>query len=106
MFMRRRPLLRAAVVGGGAYMAGKKMAERSAEQEQQEADQDARISNLEQQQGYGQQAPQAAAPQAAAPGGAGKASLADQLKQLTELHDSGSLSDSEFAAAKRHLLGI
>ncbi len=27
MFRRRRPLLRAAVVGGGAYMAGKKVAQ-------------------------------------------------------------------------------
>ena len=32
MFRRRRPLLRAAVVGGGAYMAGKHVARNSAEQ--------------------------------------------------------------------------
>jgi hypothetical protein len=31
MFARRRPLLRAAAVGGGAYLAGKKRAETSAE---------------------------------------------------------------------------
>ncbi len=47
---RRRPLMRAAVVGGGAYMAGKSVANRQAGQAQQEAEQDARISDLEQQQ--------------------------------------------------------
>jgi hypothetical protein len=46
MFARRRPLLRAAVVGGGAFMAGRAAANRSAER----ADQDARISDLESQQ--------------------------------------------------------
>jgi len=30
MFARRRPLLRAAAIGGGAYIAGKRRAERSA----------------------------------------------------------------------------
>ena len=47
---RRRPLMRAAVVGGGAYMAGKHVANRQADQAAMEADQDARISDLEQQQ--------------------------------------------------------
>lgn len=42
--VRRRPLLRAAVVGGGAYMAGKSVSRRQGEQ----ADQEARISDLEQ----------------------------------------------------------
>jgi len=36
MFRRRRPLLRAAVIGGGAYVAGKKSAQRSAEQAQEQ----------------------------------------------------------------------
>ena len=40
MFVRRRPLLRAAVVGGGAYMAGKSRARRQDEQAQMQADQD------------------------------------------------------------------
>ncbi len=48
--MRRRPLLRAAAVGGGAYMAGKATANRRNEQEAYQADQDARISDLEAQQ--------------------------------------------------------
>ena len=57
MFMRRRPLLRAAVIGGGAYVVGKKSAQRSAEQtqeeqqtQQQEDEQNERIASLEQQQ--------------------------------------------------------
>ena len=50
MFRRRRPLMRAAVVGGGAYMAGKHVANRQAEDAQMEADQDERIGQLEQQQ--------------------------------------------------------
>ena len=32
MFRRRRPLLRAAVVGGGAYVAGKHMANKANDQ--------------------------------------------------------------------------
>jgi hypothetical protein len=58
MFRRRRPLLRAAAVGGTAYVAGKHMANKQADQQYQDEDQDARISALEQQQqapGYGQQ---------------------------------------------------
>ena len=50
MFRRRRPLLRAAAVGGGAYMAGKAHARNQAEQQQYQDDQNARISDLEQQQ--------------------------------------------------------
>jgi hypothetical protein len=99
MFMRRRPLLRAAAVGGGAYIAGKRHAQRRAEQEQMDADQDARISDLEQQQGY-QQAPPAPAP-AAAP--AQSSPMVDQLNQLAALHQQGVLSDDEFTAAKAKL---
>ena len=50
MFRRRRPLLRAAVVGGGAYVAGKSVARRRADQDAQDAAQDGRIDDLEQQQ--------------------------------------------------------
>jgi hypothetical protein len=90
MIMRRRPLLRAAVVGGGAYAAGKRSAERSAGQ----AEQDERIGSLEQQQNAGYQEPAAPAP-----------GMLDQLNQLTTLHQQGSLTDDEFAAAKAKLLG-
>ena len=103
MFRRRRPLLRAAVVGGGAYVAGKRVARNSADRSAQEADQNDRISDLEQQQGGAQQA---APPPAAAPAGQPGTPISEQLKQLTALHEGGSLNDEEFAAAKKQLLGI
>ena len=95
---RRRPLLRAAVVGGGAYMAGKSAANRSADR----ADQDARISNLEatQQQGQESQVPEPRAEQAPA-----DSDVLGQLTKLVQMHDSGALTDDEFSAAKARLLG-
>ena len=104
MYRRRRPLLRAAVVGGGAYVAGKKVAQRSAEQSAQESGQDDRISSLEQQQDATQ--PAGAPQDEAAPARPADASLSEQLKQLSALHDSGALDDAEFSAAKQKLLGI
>jgi hypothetical protein len=89
-FVRRRPLLRAAVVGGGAYMAGKHMANAQADQQNQDASQ-----------AQAQQAQQAPVP---APRAAGP-SMADQLNQLADLHTKGVLSDDEFAAGKAKLLG-
>jgi hypothetical protein len=114
MFARRRPLLRAAVVGGGAYVAGKHMANKANEQAAYQDDQDQRISALEQQQGqygppqdqYAQQQyapPPQAPPPSAAP--AAGPSMADQLQQIAALHQQGVLSDDEFAAAKAKILG-
>jgi hypothetical protein len=100
MFVRRRPLLRAAVVGGGAYMAGKHMANKANDQATYEASQDDRISQLEQQQ---QGPPPQQAPPPAAP--AAGSSVADQLQQIATLHQQGVLSDDEFAAAKAKVLG-
>jgi Short C-terminal domain len=94
MFRRRRPLLRAAVVGGGAYMAGKSHARHSMERQQYEDDQDARISDVEQ-----QQAPPQAPPQAQ------PSPMASQLNELAALHKQGVLTDDEFAAAKAKLIG-
>jgi Short C-terminal domain len=95
-FMRRRPLLRAAAVGGGAYMAGKHR-ERS---QQREADQDARLDDIESQ-------PAAAAPAAAAPAPSGglSADAMEQLKSLAQLHDQGILTDQEFDQQKAKILG-
>jgi Short C-terminal domain len=113
MFRRRRPLLRAAVVGGGAYMAGKATANRAADQKYRDADQEARLSNLEQQQAQAQvpaqqpppqPAPAQPAPAQPAPAQAAGNPLLDQLNQLASLHQSGALSDDEFAAAKSKLL--
>jgi Short C-terminal domain len=97
---RRRPLMRAAVVGGGAYMAGKHVARKQEEQAQYQTEQDARISDLEQQQAPPQQPPP---PPAAAP--AQSSPMIDQLNQLADLHQRGVLTDDEFAAAKAKLFG-
>jgi hypothetical protein len=100
---RRRPLMRAAVVGGGAYMAGKHVARKQEAEAQYAADQDARISDLEQQQQGSQQQAPPPPPPAAAP--AGSSSMIDQLNQLAALHQQGVLTDDEFAAAKAKLFG-
>jgi hypothetical protein len=100
MFRRRRPLLRAAAVGGGAYLAGKHMANRQAEDAQTEAGQDERISQLEQQQQdqtLPQDEQQPTAPQTSP--------MIDQLNQLAALHEQGVLTDDEFATAKGKLIG-
>jgi len=102
MFMRRRrPLLRAAMVGGAGYMAGK----HRAQSQEGEQGQDDRIAALEQQQAPPQQAaPQQAAPaQAAAPADGG--SIVDKLKELSDLKTSGALNDAQFEQAKAQLLG-
>jgi Short C-terminal domain len=106
---RRRPLMRAAVIGGGAYVAGKHMANKSAQQADYQAEQDQRISDLEQQQAPPPATPAAPAPAAPAPAAppaeAGAPSMLDQLNQLAALHQQGVLSDDEFTAAKAKLLG-
>ncbi|MGH8869154.1 MAG: SHOCT domain-containing protein [Actinomycetes bacterium] len=93
----RRPLLRAAVVGGSAYYAGKKRQEGQT----QEATQDDQTA-----------APQQPAPQPAVPTQAGpppasppaSGGLADQLTQLKSLLDAGALSPAEYEAAKQRVL--
>ncbi len=109
MFIRRRPLLRAAAVGGGAYMAGRSMGRAAQQRQYAEAEQDERIANLEQQAPqYQQQAPPpppAPPPTAQAAPAAPAPSMIDQLGELTTLHERGALTDEEFAAAKAKLLG-
>ena len=128
MIRRRRPLLRAAAVGGGAYIAGKHVANKQADAQAAEDEQNARLDSVEQQQqgGYGSYPPQGAPPpqgyppqgapppgygyppQAAPPPAAEPAagpSMMDQLTQLADLHKQGVLSDDEFTAAKAKLLG-
>jgi hypothetical protein len=79
MFVRRRPLLRAAVIGGSAYVAGKHSARQSAPSVPQQG---------------GEMGQEPATP-----------SVSDQLAKLSALHAQGSLTDAEFAAAKSRLLG-
>ena len=77
MVRRGRPLMRAAMVGGVAYHAGK---------------------NAEQ--GRAAAAPASAAP----PGGLSDAAIA-QLKELGQLKETGVLTQDEFDAQKAQLLG-
>ena len=101
MFRRRRPVLRAAVVGGGAYVAGRSMGRQAEQRDQAEDDQDQRLSQLEQ-----QQAPQQPyQPAPAAPAAPETSPMIDQLNQLAALHQQGVLTDAEFAAAKAKLFG-
>ncbi len=87
-FMRRRPLLRAAAVGGVAYMGAK-----------------AGTNRAMQAQGT-QQAPAEPAPAPApAPAAAPADDTISRLTQLASLHSSGALTDEEFAAAKAEVLG-
>ena len=102
MIRRRRPLLRAAAVGGTAYAVGRRSGRQREEQANYEADQDQRIADLEQQQAP---PPPPPPPPAPAPAPAAQPSMLDQLNQLTDLHTQGALSDEEFSAAKAKLLG-
>ena len=98
MGMRRRPLARAAVVGGVAYHAGKKGAQNAAN-EQAQNDQ---IADLQQQQ-YAPQ-PQYAPPPAAPAPAAGGSDMVTQLENLKKLLDEGVLTQAEFDMQKQKLL--
>ena len=89
---RRRPLMRAAMVGGTAYAAGKHV-QRGRERE---SGQEERIDQMEAQ----QQAPPAPAPAA---GGMTDEAI-QQLQKLGQLREAGILTDAEFAAQKQKLL--
>ena len=102
-FVRRRPLMRAAVVGGVAYHAGK----RTQEGRDADYDRDARMDELEQQQAMQQQQmmqQQAAAASPAPAGGITDDAIA-QIQKLGELKSQGLITDEEFEAQKRKLLG-
>lgn len=92
-FVRRRPLLRAAMVGGVAYHAGKRVQEGRYEDDER----DARIAELEAEQAQ-------AAPQAAPPPAAAQPDMVEQLERLAKLKEQGILTDEEFAAQKQKLL--
>jgi Short C-terminal domain len=87
-FVRRRPLLRAAAVGGVAYMGAKAGTNRAMQAQAAPA-------------APAPAAPAPAPPPAAAPTGDDTIS---RLTQLASLHDSGALTDEEFAAAKAQVL--
>lgn len=83
---RRRVLAAGAVVGGTAYYAGKRRAEGAG----QDAYQDEQISDLQ-----AQQAQPAPTP----------SPDLDELQKLAELHEEGALTDEEFEAQKKRVLG-
>ena len=97
MGMRRRPLARAAVVGGVAYHAGKRGAQNAAA----EQDQNQQIADLQNQQAQQQYAPP---PPAAAPPAAGGTDMVTQLENLKKLLDEGVLTQAEFDMQKQKLL--
>jgi len=90
-FMRRRPLVAAAVVGGAAYHMGKSASNAQAHEQAQ----DAQIQQMSSQPVYAAPAP------SAAPG----TDVTAELQKLAQLHQSGVLTDAEFSAAKQKLLG-
>ncbi len=87
IFVRRRPIARAAMIGGTAYVAGKAGAKAGANQA------------AEQQQEQYEQAPPP--PQA---GGAMSEDSMEQLQKLAQLHEQGILTDAEFEVQKQKIL--
>jgi putative oligomerization/nucleic acid binding protein len=95
--------MRAAMVGGVGYMAGKSVArgsERESEQEQRLAELEAQ----QQQPSYAAPPPPPPAAPAPAPAPAGAGDLVSKLQELKQLQDDGVLTPDEFAAAKAQLL--
>jgi hypothetical protein len=95
MFRRRRPIARLAVgaaTAGVAYHAGRRRSEQDQYNQEASAAYAAR-----------QEQPPASyvAPAPVSTGGE-----VDELSRLAQMHDSGALSDDEFAAAKAQLLGL
>lgn len=97
---------------GLMLVAGSRMGQRAgyerAMAEQQQSAQQQQLYEAQQQAAMAQQQLQQAQPQPpqqAAPAGGG-ANVTAELHRLAELRQSGVLSDEEFAAAKRKLLGM
>ena len=86
--VRRRPLLRAAMVGGAGYAAGKHRA-RQEEAEATPAPQQPQTSQ---------------APAQDTRGSISEMDRIDALKKLGDLHDSGVLTDEQFEAEKEKLI--
>jgi hypothetical protein len=84
--LRRRPLLRAAAVGGTAYLAGKKA---------QQGAQGGPAAGAAPTPAYGGSTPDS--------GGLSRDAM-DQLKSLAQLHDQGILTDQEFDEQKEKVL--
>ena len=98
----------AAAVGGASYYAGKRVAnnqQAEAMQNQQIADLQYQADAQDQADYYAQPAPPPPpAPAPTAPASSAGTDVASRLQNLTQLHDSGALTDDEFAAAKQKVL--
>jgi Short C-terminal domain len=94
---RRRPLMRAAMVGGAGYAMGK----RRAAAEQHEYEQDSQLAEM---QSAAPPPPPAAAAPAAPAGGMSEADRVNALKNLKDLLDAGALTQAEFDTQKQKLL--
>jgi len=95
MFRRRRPLLRGAMLAGGAtlaYQAGK----RQQANVQHEYDQDEAINSVSQ--------PQMAAPAPAPPAAAPATDMVSQLERLKGLLDQGAITQADYDTAKQQIL--
>jgi membrane protease subunit (stomatin/prohibitin family) len=88
MFRPRRPLMRMAA-GAATATVAYKAGQRRTEQNQ-----------------YNEQAQAAYAQTQAPPAAPAPADSTAELERLAKLHESGALSDREFAAAKSKLLGL
>ena len=94
----RRPLARAAMVGGTAYVASKAgaaSANRQAAEQQQAAYQEAE---------YAEQAPPPPPPPAPTGGGGMTNEAIEKLQSLAGLRDQGILTDAEFEVQKQMIL--
>jgi len=108
---RRRPLMRAAMVGGAAYATGKHVQRK----QQHEAEQDQQLADVQTEPSYAEPEayappppPVAPAPPPPAPAAAAPAmSVSDRVAALTQLKsllDAGVLTDAEFEAEKQKIL--
>jgi len=118
MMMRRRGpglvrgVARTAVVAGTATAVSGRVARRQArkfdekDQAAYEQQQDDQQQQYEQQQAYQQQAAPPPAYAAPEPAETGTDAAVDEIKKLAELKEQGLLTDEEFAAKKKQILGI
>ena len=97
--VRRRPLLRAAAVGG-TFAAGRAMGRRAEQRDAAQQMQDDQMSGME----AGHVPAHSTAEQTAQSQASAGPGMLDQLNQLASMHEQGALSDDEFAAAKAKIL--
>lgn len=96
--VRRRPLMRAAVVGGVGYAAGKKRAKGQQRMDEVEAE-------AQQAQEMASQTYSTQPSQAQATGSPLDSGRIEKLKELGSLRDSGVLTEEEFQLEKKRILG-